>query len=118
MTDQVFLDGKITLKGGDCLEVMKSIPDCSVESCVTDPPYHLTSIVKRFGGANAAPAQHGTDGLYARASKGFMNRVWDGGDIAFRVELWAEVWRILKPGGYVAAFSATRTYHRMACAIE
>lgn len=118
MTDKVFLDGKITLKGGDCLEVMKSIPDCSVESCVTDPPYHLTSIVRRFGGANAAPAQHGTDGLYARASKGFMSKTWDGGDIAFRVELWAEVWRILKPGGYVAAFSSTRTYHRMAVAIE
>ncbi|MBZ9943462.1 site-specific DNA-methyltransferase [Mesorhizobium sp. BR1-1-13] len=118
MTDQVFLDGRITLKGGDCLEVLKTLPDCSIESCVTDPPYHLTSIVKRFGGPNAAPAKHGTDGAFARASKGFMNRVWDGGDIAFRVELWAEVWRVLKPGGYVAAFSATRTYHRMACAIE
>lgn len=118
MTDKVFLDGKITLKAGDCLDVLRTMPDCSIHSCVTDPPYHLTSIVKRFGGQNAAPAQHGTDGAFARASRGFMGRVWDGGDIAFRVELWAEVWRVLKPGGWVAAFSATRTYHRMACAIE
>ena len=118
MTDKIFLDGKVTLKGGDCLEVLKSIPDCSIDSCVTDPPYHLTSIVKRFGSANAAPAKFGTDGAYARASKGFMSKTWDGGDLAFRVELWSEVWRVLKPGGWLAAFSATRTYHRMACAIE
>lgn len=118
MTAKVFLNGKVTLHGGDCLEVLKTLPDCSLDSCVTDPPYHLTSIVKRFGGANATPAQFGTDGAFARASRGFMNAVWDGGDIAFRVELWAEVWRVLKPGGWVAAFSATRTYHRMAVAIE
>lgn len=118
MTDQFFLDGKVTLKAGDCLEVLKTLPDCSIESCVTDPPYHLTSIVKRFGGKNAAPAKFGKDGAYARASKGFMNRTWDGGDIAFRIELWSEVWRVLKPGGWLAAFSATRTYHRMAVAIE
>ena len=109
MTDKIFLDGKVTLKGGDCLEVLKSIPDCSIDSCVTDPPYHLTSIVKRFGSANAAPAKFGTDGAYARASKGFMSKTWDGGDLAFRVELWSEVWRVLKPGGWLAAFSATRT---------
>lgn len=118
MTDVIFLGGKVTLKPGDCLETLKTLPDCSIDACVTDPPYHLTSIVKRFGGANAAPAKHGTDGAFARASRGFMGRVWDGGDIAFRVELWAEVYRVLKPGGHVAAFSATRTYHRMACAIE
>jgi len=118
MTDQIFLDGNVTLKAGDCLDVLKSLPDCSIESCVTDPPYHLTSIVKRFGSTGAAPAQFGTDGAFARASRGFMGRVWDGGDIAFRVELWAEVWRVLKPGGWLAAFSATRTYHRMAVAIE
>src|SRR5690606_41281900 len=76
------------------------------------------SVVRRLGGPDAAPAEFGTDGAYARASRGFMGRVWDGGDIAFRVELWSEVWRVLKPGGWLAAFSATRTYHRMAVAIE
>lgn len=115
---QTFLDRKATLYSGDCLEVLKLLPGSSVDSVVTDPPYHLTSIVKRFGSKDAAPAQYGVDGAYARASSGFMGKQWDGGDIAFRVELWAEVLRVLKPGGHLVAFSGTRTYHRMACAIE
>lgn len=108
----------IDLHLGDCLDVLKTLADNSVDSCVTDPPYHLTSIVKRFGGKNAAPAKFGTDGAFARASRGFMNQTWDGGDIAFQPELWAEVLRVLKPGAHLLAFSGTRTYHRMAVAIE
>ena len=111
-------DGRVSLHGGDCLEVLKTLPDSSIDACVTDPPYHLTSIVKRFGGANAAACKEGTDGSFARLSRGFMGKQWDGGDIAFRPELWAEVLRVLKPGGHMVAFSGTRTYHRMACAIE
>ncbi len=99
-------------------EILRTLPDNSVDSVVTDPPYHLTSIVKRFGGKNAAPAQFGTDGAFARASRGFMGKEWDGGDIAFRPEFWAEVWRVLKPGGHLLAFSGSRTYHRMAVGIE
>jgi DNA modification methylase len=97
---------------------MRDLPDNSVDSVVCDPPYHLTSIVKRFGAENAAPAQVGKTGAYARASKGFMGQTWDGGDVAFRPETWAEVLRVLKPGGHLVAFSGTRTYHRMAVAIE
>jgi DNA modification methylase len=108
----------ITLHPGDCLDVLKAMADASVDSCVTDPPYHLTSIVKRFGAPDAAPAKEGKTGAYARASRGFMGKQWDGGDIAFRTELWAEVLRVLKPGGHLLAFSGTRTYHRMTCAIE
>jgi DNA modification methylase len=121
---ELFLDGRVALHAGDCLDVLRGMADASVDSVVTDPPYHLTPIVKRFGAANAAGAKDysgkkpNATGAYARASKGFMGQEWDGGDIAFRVELWAEVWRVLKPGGHLAAFSATRTYHRMACAIE
>lgn len=103
---------------GDCLDVLKTLPEASVHACVTDPPYHLTSIVKRFGAAGASPAQFGTDGAYARASRGFMGKQWDGGDIAFRPELWAEVLRVLKPGAHLLAFGGTRTFHRMAVAIE
>jgi site-specific DNA-methyltransferase (adenine-specific) len=47
-----------------------------------------------------------------------MGQEWDGGDVAFRPETWAEVLRVLKPGGHLVAFSGTRTYHRMAVAIE
>jgi site-specific DNA-methyltransferase (adenine-specific) len=108
----------IDLRQGDCLEVLKTIPDNSVDSVVTDPPYHLTSIVKRFGKEGSAPAKFGTDGAYARASKGFMGKEWDGGDIAFRTEVWSECLRVLKPGGHLLSFSHSRTYHRMAVAIE
>jgi DNA modification methylase len=113
---KTFHDGKITLHAGDCLDVLKAMPENSIDAVVTDPPYHLTSIVKRFGGTNAAPAK-GNE-AFIRASRGFMGKQWDGGDIAFRPELWAEVLRVLKPGGHIVAFSGTRTYHRMAVAIE
>ena len=111
---------EIKIMHGDCVATMKQLAadGVTVDSVVCDPPYHLTSIVKRFGADNAAPAQHGTDGAFARASRGFMGQQWDGGDIAFQVETWRAAWEILKPGGYLLAFSGTRTYHRMAVAIE
>jgi len=105
---------------GDCLEEMQKLIDdgVQVDSIVTDPPYHLTSIVERFGKEGSAPAQEGTDGAFARASKGFMGKEWDGGDIAFRQETWELAMKLLKPGGHLLAFSASRNYHRMAVAIE
>ena len=105
---------------GDCIEEMQKLIDdgVQVDSVVTDPPYHLQSIVDRFGKEGSAPAQHGTDGAFARASKGFMGKEWDGGDIAFRKETWELAHKLLKPGGYLLAFSASRNYHRMAVAIE
>lgn len=75
---------------GDCLEKMKDIPDESVDAVITDPPYEL----------------------------GFMNKKWDASGIAYNVELWKETLRVLKPGGHLLSFGATRTYHRMACAVE
>ena len=75
---------------GDCLELMKDIPDNSIDSIVTDPPYEL----------------------------GFMGKSWDSTGIANNKDMWAECLRVLKPGGHLLAFSGTRTYHRMASAIE
>lgn len=105
---------------GDCLEEMKKLIDdgVKVDAVVTDPPYHLASITERFGKEGSAPAQHGTDGAFARASRGFMGKEWDGGDIAFRAETWALCFELLKAGGHLLAFSGSRTYHRMAVAIE
>tara|TARA_R100001129_G_scaffold1426_2_gene1275 strand:+ start:946 stop:2193 length:1248 start_codon:yes stop_codon:yes gene_type:complete len=114
---EVIIEGS-TVYNGDCLEVMDTIDKCSVDSVVTDPPYHLTSIVKRFSKEDSAPAQFGTDGAFARASKGFMGKEWDGGDIAFQADTWRKCYELLKPGGHLIAFSGSRTYHRMACAIE
>jgi site-specific DNA-methyltransferase (adenine-specific) len=117
MSSETFLDGRVTLRAGDCLDVLARLDECSVDSVVCDPPYHLTSIVKRFGAENAAPAKSGKSGAYKRASAGFMGKQWDGGDVAFRVETWTAVLRVLKPGGHCVAFSGTRTYHDMATAI-
>lgn len=118
MNVETLLDGRVTLHHGDSRDVLRAIPDASIDSVVTDPPYALVSIGKRFGRAGAAPAKHGSDGLYARATAGFMGQSWDTGETAFAVEFWAEVLRVLKPGGHVVAFSGTRTYHRLAVAIE
>lgn len=109
---------EITVHLGDSRDVLKTLADNSIDSVVTDPPYALVSIGKRFGADNAAPAKPGKSGAYARASAGFMGKKWDTGETAFAVEFWAEVMRVLKPGGHVVAFSGTRTYHRLACAVE
>ena len=112
------------LLNGDCIEEMQKLTDngVQVESIVTDPPYHLTSIVERFGkgqkGINNKDEKEGRNGPYHRASKGFMGQTWDGGDIAFRQETWELAMNLLKPGGHLLAFSASRNYHRMAAAIE
>lgn len=78
------------LHHGDCLAVLAEMPDSSVDSIVTDPPYEL----------------------------GFMGKSWDASGIAYNVDMWREALRVLKPGGHLLAFSGSRTYHRMTCAIE
>lgn len=79
-----------TLHRGDCLLVMRAMADASVDAIVTDPPYEL----------------------------GFMGKAWDASGIANSVDMWREALRVLKPGGHLLAFSGSRTYHRMVCAIE
>lgn len=112
-----FLDGRVMLYAGDCRDVLKTLADNSVDSVVTDPPYFLTSIAKRFSAQNAAPCTFGKDGSFARLTGGFVGKTWDD-DVAFHSNLWAEVLRVLKPGGHLAVFGGTRTAHRMVCAIE
>lgn len=106
----------VTLYSGDNREVLRGLDDCSIDSIVTDPPYALVSIQKRFGKPGSAPAK-GNE-AYQRASAGFMGKQWDTGEVAFDTAFWSECLRVLKPGGHVVAFSGTRTYHRMAVAIE
>ena len=106
----------------DCIKQLKSLPENIFDSCVTDPPYHLASIVKRFGPGqkpiNNQDTKMGRDGPYHRAATGFMGQTWDGGDISFKTKIWKEVFRVLKPGSVLLAFAATRNYHRLAVAIE
>ncbi|MEO0680874.1 MAG: DNA methyltransferase [Pseudomonadota bacterium] len=108
----------VALAPGDCVASCDAWAADAFDAVVTDPPYHLASIVKRFGAKGAAEAQEGTDGLFRRSSKGFMGREWDGGDLAFRPETWAAFLRVTKPGGHLIAFNHSRTWHHMAVAIE
>ena len=107
------------LLNGCCRKEMKKLQrqKIMVDAIVTDPPYHLTSIVERFGKEGSAPAKD-KDGAFKRQSVGFMGKEWDGGDIAFDPMTWSLCLGLLKPGGHLIAFSASRNYHRMAVAIE
>lgn len=109
---------RVRLIGGDCLRVMRLMRarGILVDSIVCDPPYHLTSIVKRFGADGAKPTR--ANDAYKRVAGGFMGQKWDGGDIAFDPETWKLALAVLKPGGHLVAFGGTRGWHRMACAIE
>jgi DNA modification methylase len=115
---QRFLDGRVMLHAGDCLKVLRRMEPNSVDAVVCDPPYHIASIVKRFGADNAKPAKDGATAAFHRQSRKFVGKTWDAGDIAFKPAVWREVLRVLKPGGYIFAFAFGRTYHRLAVAIE
>jgi DNA modification methylase len=78
------------IDSGDCIAAMRELPEASIDAIVTDPPYEI----------------------------GFMGRSWDSTGIAYDPATWAECLRVLKPGGHLLAFAATRTYHRIAVAIE
>lgn len=80
----------MTVLNLDCRHGLALLPDNSVDAILTDPPYEL----------------------------GFMGHAWDRSGIAYDVAMWREALRVLKPGGHMLAFSGSRTYHRMTCAIE
>jgi len=79
---------KVNLFQGNNLELLKKLPDNSIDSVVTDPPYGLS----------------------------FMNKKWDY-DVP-SVEFWKEVLRVLKPGGHILSFGGSRTYHRLVVIVE
>lgn len=178
MTVRSFLDDRVTLHSGDCVVVLASLPENSVDSVVSDPPYGLEFMGREWDGAdgfrrslNAADAgrdsvhgrtsrkapeyrtagtgRKGKPGIGARDTDWVSNAGWNqfrcgkcghlfhGGspcqcehpqpvraDNRWNLfQVWCEAWareclRVLKPGGHLVAFSGTRTYHRMVCAIE
>jgi site-specific DNA-methyltransferase (adenine-specific) len=75
---------------GSCLDRMLELEDNSIDAVVTDPPYEL----------------------------GFMGKSWDSSGIAYNVEVWRQCLRVLKPGGHILAFGGSRTWHRLAVAVE
>ena len=75
---------------GDCLEELDRLDENSIDAVITDPPYELN----------------------------FMNKGWDNAGVSFNKNTWEKCLRVLKPGGYLLAFGGSRTFHRIACAIE
>jgi len=112
---------KVTLVLGDCLKRMPEIEEGLVTLVLCDPPYDLTS-VSRGGSPRVpnedSPAGRTMVGTDRSVKKGFMGKTWDGTGIAFTKELWDEVFRVLESGGRVMAFGGSRTFHRMAAAME
>lgn len=90
MSAPYYADDAVALHLGDCLDVLRTLPDASVDAVVTDPPYEV----------------------------GIAGQSWDRSGIAYSVPMWAECLRVLKPGGHLLSFGAPRTYHRMVCAAE
>lgn len=111
----------VTLHAGDNRESLRRLIDqgVRVHAVVTDPPYGLVSVQKRFGkeGSKAARTDK-NDGSFARLSGGFMGKTWDGSGIERDPEFWKLIHDILLPGGYVFAFSGSRTGHWQAVAME
>lgn len=123
---------RVQLWGGDCVEMMKRLPDASVDSVVCDPPYGLEFMGKEWdapwkggdrrqreddtftaGDRRHGLVRHGVGASYGTdpAAAGAAFQAW--------CQTWAaEALRVLKPGGHMLAFGGTRTYHRLACAIE
>lgn len=90
-----YADESVTLHHGDCLEVLRGLPENSVDAVCTDPPYSL----------------------------GFMSRQWDIHDTPLAFQRWCQAWaaeclRVLKPGGFMLSFGGTRTWHRLVVAVE
>ena len=75
---------------GTMLDMLEVIEPQTIDSIITDPPYELN----------------------------FMGKGWDNSGIAFQPETWQKCYEVLKPGGYLLAFGGSRTFHRIACAIE
>jgi hypothetical protein len=97
---------------------MKGLPEASVDAVVCDPPYDLTSVSRGGSARIDGPGPYGRHKVDSKPTSGFMGKKWDGTGISFEPALWAEVFRVLQPGGSVKAFGGTRTFHRMAVAME
>jgi DNA modification methylase len=106
------------LYGLDCRAVLPVLKDASVDSVVTDPPYELTSGKKGGTGEASLNLGHPAGRSRITTGGGFMGHDWDATGVPMDPDFWREVLRVLKPGGHLVAFGGTRTYHRMAVAIE
>ena len=118
-----YQDETATLHHGDCLDMLRTLADNSIDSVVTDPPYGLEFMGREWDGADGFrrslnPEDAGRDNAFGRASR--TSPEYKAGPL---FQQWCEAWateclRVLKPGGYMVAFGGSRTWHRLASAVE
>jgi DNA modification methylase len=120
-----FDDGQVRLYLGDCLDVLAALPDASVDSVVTDPPYGLEFMGREWDTFKPAKARIRTraDGRTNPAEGKSVVSVPESYTAGQPFQAWCQAWateclRVLKPGGHLLAFGGSRTWHRLACAIE
>lgn len=131
-----YQDDLVTLWHGDCLDILRTIPDASVDAVVTDPPYGISFMGQQWDqpGQYGSKRRIGKPGIHKRSAGGDEYATGDTGAMeAGRYDLsltamqsfqaWCEAWsseclRVLKPGGHFLAFGGSRTWHRLASAVE
>ena len=142
MTEPYFQDDTVTLWHGDCLDVLAGLPDASVDAVVTDPPYGLEFMGRKWDrdagfleslSATGRGSRVATERAGELTERGSGHSTSAGPYLAAGVDsvrvagrpfqAWCEQWaaeclRVLKPGGMMLSFGGTRTWHRLACAIE
>lgn len=134
MTGPHYQDDLVTIHHGDCLDVLRTLPDASVDAVVTDPPYGISFMGKQWDqpGQFGSTKRIGNPGIHGRDA-GRESTGDTGAMEAGRYDLslsamqnfqgWCEQWateclRVLKPGGHMLAFGGSRTWHRLAAAVE
>lgn len=110
-----FSDDLVMLYHGKCERILPSLPEASVDACVTDPPYGLSELPRKQV-EKALAAWLAGDRLHVPDGRGFMGADWD--KFVPPPGVWDEVYRVLKPGAYLLAFCAPRTYDLMGMSIR
>jgi DNA modification methylase len=115
MAAPYYADDRVAVHAGDCLDVLRSLPDCSFDAVVTDPPYGLAEL-KPGVVARALAAWLAGDRDHVPDGRGFMGRSWDA--FVPPPAVWDECLRVLKPGGHLLAFAGSRTADLMGVSVR
>ena len=117
----------ITMINADAVKWAREYDGPLFHALLCDPPYHLQSIIKRFGNSSPEDVEKNATNRkiegqgtspYGRTARGFMGKQWDGGDVAFDPATWEAFSKVMYPGAFGMAFASSRGWHRLACAIE